>query len=330
MNGLELSDEQRALVEVLDAVTNGLDDDLDVSEAAAELAARGLWALGTPEALGGGGASRATALLAVQRIARVSPPLALACAHADAAAHLLARPLPDGALAALVDARSSTVHLDARTHENGRVRLTGTIDRIEATGADPLLVVLDPTVPGAAVLAAGVTYGPLQHTTGLKGRRRATLDADCDLDPAADTATARTRLRLGCAAVACGIAEAAVDLAVGYAGEREQFGDVLLALPPVRAALAEARLRQRRATQALFALAAAPPDPDPDAAAEALRGATQSAIEVTTAAVQAHGGYGYLREYRAERLLRDAISLRAASGALDAARHAADSLGGHR
>lgn len=329
MNGLELSEEQRALVEVLDAVAGGLDgNDLDVSEAAVELAARGLWALGTPEALGGGGASPATALLAVQRLARVSPPLALACAHADAAAHLLAKPVPDGAPVALVDARSSTVHLDATAHGTGRVRLTGTIDRVEATGADPLLVVLDPTVPGAAVVRSGVTYGPVQRTTGLTGRRRATVDADCDLDPAADTATARARLRLGCAAVACGIAEAAVNLAVGYAGEREQFGDVLLALPPVRAALADARLRQRRATQALFALAAAPPDPD--TAAEALRGATQDAIEVTTAAVQAHGGYGYLREYRAERLLRDAISLRAASGALEAARHAADSLRGHR
>jgi alkylation response protein AidB-like acyl-CoA dehydrogenase len=68
-------------------------------------------------------------------------------------------------------------------------------------------------------------------------------------------------------------------------------------------------------------------DATPWQAAAVLDAACESAIEACATAVQSHGGYGYLTEYPVERLLRDAVSLRAAcnttgirrAGALDLA-----------
>jgi alkylation response protein AidB-like acyl-CoA dehydrogenase len=53
-------------------------------------------------------------------------------------------------------------------------------------------------------------------------------------------------------------------------------------------------------------------DATPWQAAAVLNAACESAIDACAAAVQSHGGYGYLTEYPVERLLRDAVSLRAA------------------
>jgi alkylation response protein AidB-like acyl-CoA dehydrogenase len=136
-------------------------------------------------------------------------------------------------------------------------------------------------------------------------------------------AAARVRLRLGAAAVAAGVADAAAEAALAYSASRRQFGAALTALPTVReqlfgsAGAAAVTLRQILRTA----------DATPWQAAAVLDAACESAIEACARAVQSHGGYGYLTEYPVERLLRDAVSLRAAcdtagirrAGALDLA-----------
>jgi alkylation response protein AidB-like acyl-CoA dehydrogenase len=137
----------------------------------------------------------------------------------------------------------------------------------------------------------------------------------------ADLASARVRLRLGAAAVAAGIAGAAADAAAEYAAGRVQFGAPLTALPTVRHSL----LAQASAVTTMLAAVVAAPD-DPGAAAAVQRAACDGAIDVCAAALQSHGGYGYLVEYGAERRLRDAVSLRAATDVQGAAAAAAGAL----
>ncbi|BCJ68003.1 acyl-CoA dehydrogenase family protein [Polymorphospora rubra] len=123
-----------------------------------------------------------------------------------------------------------------------------------------------------------------------------------------DVAAARARLRRGAAAVAAGIAGAAADAAAAYAAERHQFGGPLTNLPTVRQSLLD------QATRTAVALTTALGTDDGSVQTlAAMRHACDAAIEVAAAALQSHGGYGYLTEYPAERYLRDAVSLRAAT-----------------
>jgi alkylation response protein AidB-like acyl-CoA dehydrogenase len=102
-------------------------------------------------------------------------------------------------------------------------------------------------------------------------------------------AAARRRLRFGTAAVAAGIAGAAADAAASYATDRRQFGGPLTALATVRQSL----LGQATRTAAALALAVAAADDDVQALAAA-REACDAAVDVAAAALQSHGGYGYL------------------------------------
>jgi alkylation response protein AidB-like acyl-CoA dehydrogenase len=68
------------------------------------------------------------------------------------------------------------------------------------------------------------------------------------------------------------------------------------------------------AAEALVHAVAARPDPPLAECARAARVATAAAVRVADDGVQLHGGYGYVDDYPAERLLRDAVSLRALAG----------------
>jgi alkylation response protein AidB-like acyl-CoA dehydrogenase len=133
------------------------------------------------------------------------------------------------------------------------------------------------------------------------------------------------RLRQAGAAIAAGIALQAAERSRDYAQARVQFGAPLTELPTVREALF------RQAQQATDALTLAVAEQAaPLRAAAVLAGNCERAIDTSAAAVQSHGGYGYLAEYGVERLLRDAVSLRAATGAVAGATAAATELAGHR
>ena len=114
--------------------------------------------------------------------------------------------------------------------------------------------------------------------------------------------------RIGIAAQAVGIAQAAVREAVNYTKQREQFGRPISAFQNTQFQLADMQTRVDAARMLLYRAAQAKQDGEPYShlAAEAKLFAAETASDVTRRAVQLAGGYGYSREYPFERLMRDA------------------------
>lgn len=114
--------------------------------------------------------------------------------------------------------------------------------------------------------------------------------------------------RIGIASQALGIAAGAYELALKYAKERQAFGKTLSNHQAIQFKLAD-MATQIDAARLLIFKAAYLKDQHQDfvkAAAMAKLFASQIAQEVTTEAVQIHGGYGYVKEFHVERLMRDA------------------------
>ena len=114
--------------------------------------------------------------------------------------------------------------------------------------------------------------------------------------------------RLGIAAVATGIAQAALAHAVAYAGERRQFGRPIGELQGLQFLLADmaADVERARATYLLAARLKDAGRPFSRQASIAKLTASDAAMRVTTDAIQVLGGNGYTRDYPVERLFRDA------------------------
>lgn len=122
--------------------------------------------------------------------------------------------------------------------------------------------------------------------------------------------------RLGIAACAVGLAQASLDAAVAYAGEREQFGRPIASFQGVGFLLADMAARTE-AARALYRSAAARRDqgrPYGHQAAMAKLVATDAAMQTTTDAVQVLGGYGLTRDFPVERYLREAKILQIVEG----------------
>lgn len=114
--------------------------------------------------------------------------------------------------------------------------------------------------------------------------------------------------RIGIAAQALGIAQGALDETVNYVKERKQFGRSISAFQNTQFQLADMASKVE-AARLLVYKAAYNKDmglPYSNEAAMAKLFASEAAMEVTTKAVQLHGGYGYTREYPVERMMRDA------------------------
>ena len=114
--------------------------------------------------------------------------------------------------------------------------------------------------------------------------------------------------RLGVGAQACGIARCALDHAVRYAKERHQFGRPIADFQGTRFKLAD-MATQVAAARALLHEAARRRDAGEDVTQWASRAklyAGEMVMRVTTEAVQVFGGYGYMRDYPVEKLMRDA------------------------
>ncbi|HEU5292215.1 MAG TPA: acyl-CoA dehydrogenase [Cyclobacteriaceae bacterium] len=114
--------------------------------------------------------------------------------------------------------------------------------------------------------------------------------------------------RIGIASQALGIASGAYELALKYSKERKAFGKELSNHQAIQFKLADMATKID-AARLLIWQAAYLKDQKKDfvkAAAQAKLFASQIAQEVTTEAVQIHGGYGYVKEYHVERLMRDA------------------------
>ncbi|MFG2556435.1 acyl-CoA dehydrogenase family protein [Streptomyces sp. NPDC048581] len=122
--------------------------------------------------------------------------------------------------------------------------------------------------------------------------------------------------RLGIAACAIGVAQAALDEAVGYATERRQFGKPIADFQGLRFMLAD-MATQIEAGRALYLAAARLRDagrPFAKQAAMAKLHCTDAAMRVTTDAVQVLGGYGYTADFPAERYMREAKVLQIVEG----------------
>lgn len=114
--------------------------------------------------------------------------------------------------------------------------------------------------------------------------------------------------RIGIASQALGIASGALELSVKYAKERKAFGKEIMHHQAIAFKLADMAL-EIEAARWLCLHAAWLKDqhlPYGQASAMAKLHASRTAMNVTTEAVQVHGGYGYVKEYHVERLMRDA------------------------
>lgn len=122
--------------------------------------------------------------------------------------------------------------------------------------------------------------------------------------------------RLGIAACGIGLAQAAFDQALSFTLEREQFGKPIAQNQGVQFMLADMATKIE-AGRALYQKAARMRDRGLDysmQAAEAKLFCTDIAMQVTTDAVQLHGGYGYITEYPVERYMREAKGLQIVEG----------------
>ncbi|MGA0980089.1 MAG: acyl-CoA dehydrogenase family protein [Candidatus Nanopelagicales bacterium] len=122
--------------------------------------------------------------------------------------------------------------------------------------------------------------------------------------------------RLGIAACAVGLAQAALDAAVEYAGQRHQFGRPIGDFQGVSFTLADMAAGVA-AARALYLDAARLRDagrPFGTQAAMAKLVATDTAMRVATAAIQVHGGYGYTQDFPVERYFREAKVLQIVEG----------------
>ncbi|MBO8459280.1 MAG: acyl-CoA dehydrogenase [Bacteroidetes bacterium] len=114
--------------------------------------------------------------------------------------------------------------------------------------------------------------------------------------------------RIGIAAQALGIAQGAMDETVKYTKERKQFGKAIGKFQNTQFQMADLQTKVQ-AARLLVRSAAFKKDQGVPYSADAAMAklfAAETAMEVTTKAVQFHGGYGYTREYPVERMMRDA------------------------
>ena len=114
--------------------------------------------------------------------------------------------------------------------------------------------------------------------------------------------------RIGIASQALGIAEGAMERTVAYTKERKQFGKSISGFQNTQFQLADMATKVEAAQLLVYkaAMAKATQKTYSVEAAKAKLYAAEVAMEVTTKAVQLHGGYGYTREYEVERMMRDA------------------------
>jgi alkylation response protein AidB-like acyl-CoA dehydrogenase len=167
---------------------------------------------------------------------------------------------------------------------------------------------------------AGFAAPRVEHKMGIRGSPTAELTFDDVRVPVENrlgeegdgfkiAMATLDRSRLGIAAQAVGIAQGALDAAVAYAADRMQFGQRVVDFQGIQWMLADMASQTEEARQLTYAAAARV-----DAAASDLPYWTSSAklvagdtaMRVTTDAVQVLGGYGYITEYPVERMMRDA------------------------
>ena len=251
--------------------------------------------------------------------ARLIPNLA---SGATLAAFALTEPEAGSDAAAL---RTRAVREGDGYHISGTKRF---ITNGSVAGLITVFAVTDPDAPRHKRISAfavelpadGFKVARLEHKLGIRGSPTAELQFDGVLVPEANrmgdegqgwelAMATLDRSRPGIAAQAVGIAQGALDVATKYARERKQFGQRIGEFQMVQAMLADMDARTEAARQLTYKacteIEARAPDASRWAAVAKLIGG-DTAMAVTTDAVQVLGGYGYTDDYPVERMMRDA------------------------
>jgi alkylation response protein AidB-like acyl-CoA dehydrogenase len=307
-------------------------------EVVGQLGELGLMGVCVPEELGGAGADFVSYCLVIEEISRADAGLGVTLAvhtsagtlpivaHGDQAqAQRLVPPLAQGhALAAfaLTEPGAGSDAAAIRTRADAEGRITGAKQWVTNGGHAHSVIVFareeDDRISAFLVRrgAEGMRVAREEEKLGLRSSSTADLTFDATPSerlgpPGAGLRVALGTLdtgRIGIAAQALGIAQAALDLAVGYAREREAFGAPIGALGAIQQKLAD-MATEVEAARGLVLRAArrkAAGEPHGVEGAQAKLFASGVARRVSGEAIQVLGGYGYTTGFPAERFYRDA------------------------
>jgi alkylation response protein AidB-like acyl-CoA dehydrogenase len=317
----------------------------DVKEVLAE---NGLLGLHIPEEYGGAGADTVTFAILTEEVARVcgsssviplvqklgSMPITMGASDEQKAAWFPAIASGEDLVSYCIseaDAGSDPASMKSTAVRDGdEYVLNGTKVWISMAGPSSVYSVLAKTDPhaGARGVSAflvrsedpGFSVGKAENKLGIKGSPTCQVHFDDCRIPAdrligeegkgftyAMQAFDHTRLVVGAQAV--GIAQGALDFAVGYLREREQFGQKIGSFQGLQFMVADLQTEIAAARQLVYVAAAKADRGDDDLtlySAMAKLKAGDVAMRVTTDAVQLLGGYGYTKDYPVERMMRDA------------------------
>ena len=280
------------------------------------------------------GCASASLIPAVNKLG--SMPLILAASEEVKARYL--PPLADGTAMFSYglserEAGSDTAAMSCRATDNGDGTFTLNGQKAWITNAGvsqfyTVMAVTDPDGPRGGNISAfvveksdpGFSFGEPEHKLGIKGSPKCELLFDQCVIPEDRMLGARgeglkialrtldhTRVTIGAQAV--GIAQGALDLATAYVKERRQFGKAVAQFQGVQFMLADMAMHLEAARQLVYVAAAKSERGEGDlpffgAAAKCF--ASDVAMQVTTDAVQLLGGAGYVTDFPAERMMRDA------------------------
>ena len=166
----------------------------------------------------------------------------------------------------------------------------------------------------------GFHLGKVENKMGIRGSQTGELVFEDCVIPAANllgqegdgfkiALATLDRTRPGIAAQALGIAQGALDFAVQYAKQRVQFGKPIIENQAIQFMLADMDIKVEAARQLVYHVGALMDAGVPRFTREsaiAKTYASDMAIEVTNDAIQVLGGYGYMKEFPVERMMRDA------------------------
>jgi alkylation response protein AidB-like acyl-CoA dehydrogenase len=312
-----------------------------------------LHAVHIPEQYGGAGADAIATVIVIEEVARAcassslipavnklgTVPLLLSASE-DLKQRYLPRVASGEAMFSYAlsepEAGSDAAAMKTRAVADGdRYVLNGTKRWITNAGVSKFYTVMAVTDPaaGAGGISAfvvedgdpGFSFGAPEHKLGIKGSPTRELYFDnCSIPadrmigaPGSGFRTALSTLdhtRITIAAQALGIAQGALDYALGYVKERRQFGKAIAEFQGLQFMLADMAMKLEAARQLTYAAAArsdramaGTPVPDLTFMSSACKCfASDVAMSVTTDAVQLLGGYGYVSDYPVERMMRDA------------------------
>ena len=317
-------------------------------EAAAALVAADFHAPHVPEEYGGAGADALATVLVIEEIARVcvssslipavnklgSLPVQISGSEELKATYLGKLARGEGGFSYCLsepDAGSDAGGMTTRAVRDGDSWVLNGVKRwITNAGVSEYYTVIAVTDPdqrtrGMTAFVVeksdeGVSFGAPEKKLGIKGSPtrevyfdnvRIPADRMLGEEGAGFEIAMRTldHTRVTIAAQAVGVAQGALDYAVGYAQERKQFGKPISDFQGLQFLLAEMGMKVEAARQMTYAAAGRSERGDTDltffgAAAKCF--ASDVAMEVTLDAIQLLGGYGYTRDYPVERMMRDA------------------------